>query len=102
MTKKVEETYKNELDEAVELMERIRRNASVEYHSSRFILALKVIEPAAIPAGTFLYWLRSQLMGHYGHGRAQVWHFGAKLMMHLVLKMSHVDETPFCNCLAEH
>ena len=34
-------------------MERIRRNASVEYHSSRFILALKVIEPAAIPAGTF-------------------------------------------------
>lgn len=91
--KKVEETYKNELDEAVELMERIRRNASVEYHSSRFILALKVIEPAAIPAGTFFTGLGANdgpLWAWACAGMA----FGAKLMMHLVLKMSHVDETP--------
>lgn len=91
--KKVEETYKNELDETVELMERIRRNASVEYHSSRFILALKVIEPAAIPAGTFFTGLGANdgpLWAWACAGMA----FGAKLMMHLVLKMSHVDETP--------
>jgi hypothetical protein len=91
--KKVEETYKNELDEAVELMERIRRNASVEYHSSRFILALKVIEPAAIPAGTFFTGLGAN------DGPLWAWvcagvAFGAELIIRLSLKACDVDETP--------
>lgn len=90
---KVEGLYEEKLHEATRLVEIIRRNASVEYHSSRFILALKVIEPAAIPAGTFFTGLGANdgpLWAWVCAGMA----FGAKLMMHLVLKMSHVDETP--------
>lgn len=90
---KTEGLYEKELDEAARLVGIIRRNASVEYRSNRFIPILKAIEPFAIPAGTFFVGLGANNSNQWAWACAGV-AFGAELIICLSLKACDVDETP--------
>ena len=90
---KVEGLYEEELHEATRLVEIIRRNASVEYRSNRFIPILTAIEPFAIPAGTFFVGLGANSSNQWALACAGV-AFGAELIIRLSLKACDVDETP--------
>lgn len=93
-----EEEYRDGLAKAVGLMERVRRNASMEFKSNKKIAVVETVEAISIPLATFLAGLGVE-GAQMGEEEPTVWVlvvvlFVIYLFTRCALKECDVEETP--------